>query len=162
MLNDFQGQRIVGDRQQRLNQIARQQEELRQQLKQMSRNPDLRGQLLGDLNKIAEQMLQSVQELQRRRVTRNMTERQHQILLRMLEATKSLQERGKEKKRESRIGEQKERPGPQEIEDAKSADQLRRDLIRALEAGYAPDYEKLIKRYFELLEQQPDQVESGN
>ncbi|MEM1043649.1 MAG: hypothetical protein AAGI91_13595 [Bacteroidota bacterium] len=32
------------------------------------------------------------------------------------------------------------------------ADCLRRDLIRALESGYAPDYQELIKRYFDLLQ----------
>jgi hypothetical protein len=31
------------------------------------------------------------------------------------------------------------------------AERLRRDLLRALDAGYASDYEDLIRRYFERL-----------
>ena len=153
MLNDAQGQRLTGDIQARLNQLAQQQEELRKQLKQLSRNPDLRGKLLGDLNKIAEQMLESVDDLQRRRMNRNMVDRQKQILTRMLEATKSMQERGKESKRESETGRSVNRPGPEELKEIEAADQLRRDLIRAMEAGYSADYEALIKKYFQLLEQ---------
>ena len=153
LLNDAQGQRLSGDVQARLNQLAEQQENLRKQLKQMSRNPDLRGKLLGDLNKIAEQMLESVDDLTRRRMNRNMLERQQQILSRMLESTKSMQERGREEKRESKTGGQLEQPGVEDLDEVERADQLRRDLIRALEAGYSPDYEALIKRYFKLLEE---------
>lgn len=153
ILNDAQGQRLTGDVQARLNQLAEQQDNLRKQLKQMSRNPDLRGKLLGDLNKIAEQMLESVDDLSRQRMNRNTVERQRQILTRMLESTKSMQERGREEKRESKSGEEIDRPGPEELEQIESADQLRRDLIRALEAGYSPDYEALIKKYFQLLEE---------
>ncbi|NND71006.1 MAG: hypothetical protein HKN43_05455 [Rhodothermales bacterium] len=154
MLNDAQGQRLTGDVQSRLNQLAQQQEELRKQLKQLSRNPDLRGKLLGDLNKIAEQMLESVDDLQRRRTNRNMVDRQKQILTRMLEATKSMQERGRENKRESETGRDLDRVGPDALKEIETADQLRRDLIRAMEAGYSPDYEALIKKYFQLLEQE--------
>lgn len=153
LLNDAQGQRLTGDVQSRLNQLAEQQENLRKQLKQMSRNPDLRGKLLGDLNKIAEQMLESVDELARSRANRNTLERQQEILTRMLESTKSMQERGREEKRESKTGEALEQPGVDELDNVEAADRLRRDLIRALEAGYSPDYEALIKRYFKLLEE---------
>ncbi len=39
------------------------------------------------------------------------------------------------------------------LPEAEEIDRLRRDLIRALESGYAPDYQELIKRYFDLLQQ---------
>jgi hypothetical protein len=72
----------------------------------------------------------------------------------MLDATRSMQERGKDEKRESRTGEAESRVGPDALPEAEQLDALRRDLIRALEAGYAPDYEELIKRYFEQLQNQ--------
>jgi hypothetical protein len=154
MLNDMAGQRLTQSMQDRMRSIAGQQDAMRRQLKEMARNPELRGQALGDLNKIAEQMEETVRELERRRTTRRTIERQQEILTRMLDATRSLQERGKDEKRESQTGEAEPRVGPDTLPEAEQLDALRRDLIRALEAGYAPDYEELIKRYFEQLQNQ--------
>ena len=55
---------------------------------------------------------------------------------------------------EGRQGREFNRASPDELTPTEQADKLRRDLLRALESGYAPDYEELIKRYFELLQQQ--------
>lgn len=154
MLNDIQGNRLSQDMQQRLQQMARQQEAIRRQLKELSRNPEARGKMLGDLNKIAEQMEETIEELRRQQVEPRMIERQRQILSRLLDAQRSLRERGQDNKRESREGRDRNRQSPAELTPAEAAEQLRRDLIRALESGYAPDYEELIKRYFELLQEQ--------
>lgn len=154
MLNDMAGQRLSQDAQERMRSLASQQDAMRRQLKEMARSPELRGNALGDLNKIAEQMEETVRELERRRATRQTVERQQEILTRMLDATRSMQERGKDEKRESRTGEAQLRVGPEALPQAEQLDALRRDLIRALEAGYAPDYEELIKRYFEQLQNQ--------
>ena len=156
MLNQSQGQRLSRDMQERLRQMAAQQEALRSQMKQMSRNRDLRGKLMGDLNRIARQMEESIQEMQTGRTNRQTVQRQRQILTRMLDATKSLQERGKERKREGQIFDDPiNRNSPENLTPTEEQDQLRRALIEALESGYAPDYEELIKRYFELLQEQP-------
>ena len=154
MLNEMQGQRRTIDAQERLRQMAAQQEALRRQLKEMSRNRELNNQVMGDLNKIAEQMEESIQELQRARANRRTVQRQQQILTRLLDASRSMQQRGQEKKREAREGKTIDRPGPSDLSPTEQADQLRRALLRALESGYAPDYQELIKRYFELLQQQ--------
>ncbi len=155
MLNDMQGNRLSQDAQERLRQMAAQQEALRRQLKELSRNRELNSKALGDLNKIAEQMEETIQELQRQRVDRQTVQRQQQILTRLLDAARSIRERGKDKKRESRSADDVLRQSPGALTPAQQADELRRALLRALESGYAPDYEELIKRYFELLQQQP-------
>lgn len=152
LLNDMQGNRLTQDMQDRLRQLAGQQEQIRNQLRQLSRDRNLRNNVLGDLNRIAEQMEETIRELQRKRFNRKTVQRQQQILTRLLDATRSLQERGREKKRESRRGEDFTRPSPGELTPAEEAEKLRRDLLRALDSGYAPDYEELIKRYFELLQ----------
>ena len=46
----------------------------------LGRNPEARGKMLGDLNKIAEQMEETIQELQRRQVDPRTVDRQRQIL----------------------------------------------------------------------------------
>ncbi len=154
MLNDMQGDRLSSQGQQRLRQLAEQQAAIRRQLRQMSRNPESRGQLLGDLEKLAEQMEESIQEMQRGRVDRPLIQRQQQILTRMLEAQRSMQQRGQEERREGRQARDTEPTTPEALTPDAAAEQLRRDLIRALESGYAPDYQTLIKRYFELLREQ--------
>ena len=152
LLNDMQGNRLTQDMQDRLRQLAGQQEQIRNQLRQLSRDRNLRNNVLGDLNRIAEQMEETIRELQQKRFNRKTVQRQQQILTRLLDATRSLQERGREKKRESREGKEFTRPSPGELTPAEEAEKLRRDLLRALDSGYAPDYEELIKRYFELLQ----------
>ncbi|WP_457651996.1 DUF4175 family protein [Rhodocaloribacter sp.] len=152
LLNDMQGNRLTQDMQDRLRRLAGQQEQIRNQLRQLSRDRNLRNNVLGDLNRIAEQMEETIRELQQKRFNRKTVQRQQQILTRLLDATRSLQERGREKKRESRRGEEFTRPSPGELTPAEEAEKLRRDLLRALDSGYAPDYEELIKRYFELLQ----------
>ena len=154
MLNDMQGDRLSQDAQERLRQLGAQQEALRRQLRDLSRQQDGTNQLLGDLDRIAKQMEETIRELQQGRVDRRTQQRQQQILTRLLDAARSIRERGRQKERESQTGDDPERQGPGELTPAEQADQLRRALLRALESGYAPDYEELIKRYFELLQQQ--------
>ncbi|MFT5515759.1 MAG: hypothetical protein ACI80V_001887 [Rhodothermales bacterium] len=153
LLNDMQGNRLSQDVQERLRQLGGQQEKIRQDLRKLSRERSARSNALGDLEKIADQMQETIEEMQEHRVSSRTVQRQQEILTRMLEASKSMQERGREKRRESQSADQLLREGPSELSPNERADQLRRDLIRALERGYAPDYEDLIRRYFELLGQ---------
>lgn len=153
-LNDMQGNRLSSDMQQRLQQMGAQQQAIKRQLDQLRRNPEARGNLLGDLDRIAEQMDETINELERRQVEPRTIERQRQILQRLLDAQRSLNERGRERRREAQEGEDVVRESPADLPPEEAAEKLHRDLIRALESGYAPDYEELIKRYFELLQQQ--------
>jgi hypothetical protein len=44
-------------------------------------------------------------------------------------------------------------PGAIDLTSQEGRNRLRRDLQKALEEGYTRDYDELIKRYFEVLEQ---------
>ena len=161
-LNDMQGERLSVGQQQRLQQMAEQQQAIQRQLEQLRRQGADR-KMLGDLGKVAEQMGQTIDELRRQRPNSRTNQRQQQILTRMLDAQRSLQTRNdKERRREGeKAGDDyRERPNdettrarPADLPPQEEAERLRRDLLRALESGYAPDYEDLIKRYFELLQQ---------
>lgn len=148
------GERMSADMQERLRQIAGQQEMMRRQLTEMARERDLASQLAGDLERIAEQMAESIQELQTGQVNRPTHQRQQQILTRLLDASRSLQERGEEERREGRRSTDIERVSPGELQDYLTQDALRRALMDALESGYTKDYQALIQRYFELLRNQ--------
>lgn len=154
MLNQMQGQRLTTDMQERLQQMGAQQQNLRHQLREMSRQRALSSKLTGDLDKIAEQMLETIEELQGGSLHQRTKERQQQILTRLLDASRSMYERGKQKKRERTRGEDIVRDGPDAQDPSEHADMLRQALLEALESGYAPDYRVLIRRYFELLQRQ--------
>ncbi len=153
-LNDLQGNRLGNNMEQRLQQMRAQQQAIRDQLGQVRRNPEARGKLLGDLDKIADDMEKTLRELETRRVAPQMIERQRQILQRLLDAQRSMQERGRERRREAREGQDMPRAAPPDALPEDPADKLHRDLIRALESGYAPDFEERIRRYFEILQRE--------
>jgi hypothetical protein len=158
MLDQAQGERLSSDEQKRLQQLSRQQSRLRRQLQQVneeSKRSGVQDQILGDLEKIAEQMQKTIDELDSGSQDRRTLERQRNILTRLLQAQRSMRTQGKEQKRRGRSADEVgPREGPEELSPQEQADRMRRDLIRALESGYAPDYEELIKRYFELLQEQ--------
>ena len=152
-LNQKQGQRLSTDQAQRRKELAKQQRRIKQQLQDLGVGSEARDQVMGDLEKIAKQMEQSARELQDgERPSRDLIDRQRQIMTRLLNAQQSLRTQGKQKQRQGRQsdGNYEQRP-PGDRPASEEADQLRRDLIRALEMGYSSDYEELIRRYFELL-----------
>lgn len=152
-LNDVQGERLSPGQGERQKELAKQQRRIKQQLEEMDVGSEARQQIMGDLEKIAEQMDQTARDLEQGRHSRDLIERQQQILTRLLNAQQSLRTQGKEQQRRGREAEDEyEQRPPGELPSTEEADQLRRDLIRALEMGYSPDYEELIKRYFDLLE----------
>jgi hypothetical protein len=153
-LNDVQGQRLSPNQSQRREELAKQQRRIKQQLQDLGVGSEARDQVMGDLEKIAEQMEQSARELREgERPSRDLIDRQRQIMTRLLNAQQSLRTQGKQEQRQGRRsdGDYEQRP-PGERPAPAETDQLRRDLIRALEMGYSSDYEELIRRYFELLQ----------
>ena len=160
LLNDMQGSKLTNELTDRLKQLGSQQEKMRNELRQMSREKNARNKMLGDLNRIADQMMESIQEMQQNKVSGRTVERQNQILTRLLEASKSMQERGKDKKREGKSAEQLLRESPADLPPNERLERLRKDLIRALETGYSSDYQALIRRYFEILQEETGQLQN--
>ncbi|CBH24946.1 conserved hypothetical protein, membrane [Salinibacter ruber M8] len=153
-LNKAQGERLSKDMQARRKQLAKQQRQIKQQLDEMNMEEEAKQKLMGDLQKIADQMEQSADDLRSGRHSRDLINRQQQILSRLLNAQQSLRTQGKKQKRRGRQADDdfdRQRPGNRP--DSEAPDTLRRGLIRALEMGYDSEYEALIKKYFELLEQ---------
>ncbi len=156
-LNEAQGERLSQDMEERRQQLAEQQRKIKQQLEEMNVGSEAQEQILGDLERIAEQMEESAEDLEGARRNRELLDRQQQILTRLLNAQQSLRTQGKQDQRQGQQAEDDfDRQPPDERSAPEEADQLRRDLIRALEMGYSSDYEELIKRYFELLQESDD------
>jgi len=153
-LNKAQGERLSQDMEARRKQLAKQQRQIKQELENMDIGEETKQQLMGNLQKIAEQMDESAEDLQNDRRNRDLLDRQQQILTRLLNAQQSLRTQGKKDERRGEAADDDfDREPPGDRPDQDDADTLRRDLIRALEMGYTSDYEQLIKRYFELLQE---------
>jgi len=159
-LNQAQGKRLSKNMKKRRKQLAKQQQKIKKQLEEMNVGSEAQKKILGDLQKIAKQMQKSAENLREGQRDRELIKRQRQIMTRLLNAQKSLRTQGKEKQRRGRTADSNsDRQSPGERPEPDEANTLRRDLIRALEMGYNPDYEELIKRYFELLQErnEPEQ-----
>jgi hypothetical protein len=141
-----------------MGRLAADQGAVRKSLEELAREAATSGQssrLLGDLRKIAEEMREVQTDLARGDISSETVQKQQRILSRLLDSQRSMQERDFEKRRKSERGSDVARksPGPLDLSTQEGKSRLRRDLLRALEEGYARDYQELIKKYFEALEQ---------
>lgn len=159
MLNEVAGERLDGDREGRAGQMAQQQERLLRQLEQTLQQPGnaehLDSQARSALQRALDQMEESARRLREGRLDRETVPRQEHILERLLEAERSVNQRGEEERREGETGLRRppsSAPPLPEVEQERA--RLRRDLLRSLDSGYAPDYQQLIRRYFELLQEE--------
>lgn len=153
MINDRQGERLSNDQMERLNQLAKQQNRIRKQLQELRENGGLEGDRAGsEIQRMIEEMEDTINDLRGGAVDPTLIERQQNILTRMLEAEKSMQERDEEeKKREGKQPDDFKRSNPTDITLEELEKQIRSRLNDPNFTKYSPDYQKLIERYFELL-----------
>jgi O6-methylguanine-DNA--protein-cysteine methyltransferase len=149
---------MSSEQQAELGRLASQQGKVQKSLEELSKEQKEAGgskKALGNLEKMAEEMKEILTDMQSGRVTDETRRRQDRILSRLLDASRSMNERDYEKTRESRSGENTRRSSPAEL----NLERLRnsgsvRDLLRSMQQGYTKDYEQIIRQYFEQLQQQ--------
>ncbi|KAA3655937.1 MAG: DUF4175 family protein, partial [Calditrichaeota bacterium] len=135
-----------------LQRLAAEQEALRRALERMQGQKES-GDLLGNLDKIAEDMREAAREMVSNRVDPKTIERQKRILNRLLDAQKSVRKQEYSKKRQSRSGKEYTALDPGSLPESKDIkmEALKRDLLQAMRANYTSDYKELIQKYFEAL-----------
>jgi len=133
--------------------LAAEQSALRKSLEQLSQEFGNRSEILGSLDKIAEDMKDVVGDLQSKNIDRKTVDRQRQILSRLLDAQRSIQQRDYSRKRKAETGKEYFTKSPLQLPDnyGEKHLKLREDLLKALKQGYTRDYQDLIKKYFEAL-----------
>ncbi len=140
-----------------LARLAAQQEMIRQSLEQLMRTRgQARGDILGRLDGLAKEMEAVVDELKRRRLDRQVIERQKRILSRLLDAQKSIREKEYSKKRKAEWEAKPIVKSPPELRRDRifREDALRKELLQSLEEGYSWEYRQLIRQYYETLVRQ--------
>jgi len=146
--------------QQGMQQLAAQQEALRQKLEEMSDQLGKQGDMMGRLDQLGEEMKKVVDDMQRSRVNQETIKRQEGILTRLLDAQKSVNRRDFSKKRQAETGEDVVRRSPVLPDDlANGRSDLSEMIKKALEEQYPRQYDRLIKAYFKSFQSQEISIE---
>ncbi|MGA9118835.1 MAG: DUF4175 family protein [Bacteroidota bacterium] len=140
--------------------LAGEQGMVRKSLEELQREAAAAGELhkmLGDLSSVANEMREVQTDLAQGNVNPETIRKQDRILSRLLDAQRSTRERDYEKTRRAQTGKDIFRKSPSAIDlsSQEAKEKMRRDLLRAMEQGYTRDYEELIRKYFEVLESEP-------
>jgi hypothetical protein len=158
MINDMQGERLSQDQMQRLNQMSRMQNEIRKQLNELKENGGFESgdKIMSDLQRMSEEMEDAINDMRGGRRDKIMIERQQNILSRMLQAEKALEERGEEEKRKGDTATDFERTNPPPL----SLEELRKKIQLQMKGTgttpYNEDFRKLIEQYFKELQKRMD------
>ena len=155
MINDIQGEKLTRDQMGRLEQLAKQQNDIRKQLEELQQNAGIEGgnKLASDLQRMIEDMEETINDLRGGAADPLLVKRQQNILSRMLEAEKAIQEKDEEEKREGKTAVDRERATPPELTLEELEKQIKNKLNDPNFTKFSPDYQKLIEKYFELLKQ---------
>lgn len=154
-VNDLQGERLSQDEIERLEQIAEQQNQIRRQLEELQRQGGLDSgdEALSEMERINEEMEETIRELRGGQTDDIMVERQQNILSRMLETEESMQQRDEDE--EERLGETAEDYDASETSEytiEELQQYLRSSMQEAEQTRFSEDYQRLIEAYFRLLE----------
>ncbi len=138
-----------------VSRLAQAQGQVRKSLEELAAEAAGLSDVLGDLDRVVEEMKQVETDLNQHTVNRQTIERQNRILSRMLDSQKSMREREHSKERRAETGKSYHPASPAELpmDLGQRRDQLQQDLLRAKEEGFARDYLELIKKYYESIGQ---------
>jgi capsule polysaccharide export protein KpsE/RkpR len=134
-----------------MQRLAVEQRELQKSAQQLSQEAAASQQSLGRLDDVAKEMEEVAKDLENRNVTDRTTEKQEHIESRLLDFQRAQREKEFSPQRQSRTGVDLVRTSPGQLPNHPGVDQLHEDLLRALDANYTPDYEQLIRQYFDAL-----------
>jgi hypothetical protein len=160
MINDMQGDRLSREQSERLDQIARQQNEIRKQLQELQQSGALDDgdRMLSEMQRMIENMEDSINDMRGGVTDPLMMERQQNILSRMLNAEESMQQRGEEERREGTASDEYDRSLPPEMTLEELEQEIRARLQDPNYTRFSEEYRRLIELYFEQLRQMEESV----
>lgn len=153
MINDIQGDRLSREQSERLDQMARQQNEIRKQLEELQRRGalDQGDRMLSELQRMMDDMEDSINDMRGGVTDPLMIERQQNILSRMLSAEDAMQQRGEEDEREGTSASEFERILPPDITLEELQQEIRARMQDPNFTRFSEKYQRLIEQYFERL-----------
>ena len=148
------GQMTPSMQQSIMKRMLSQQRDIQNALKQVMKQLDESGtQGLGDLNRIAKDIDEVINELNQNKYDRNTMNRQQQILNRMLDSQKSMAQRGVNDERKSKTATQVTSNAPSGLPNDLGQRQtvIMDAMNEALNAGFSREYQSMIRSYFNSL-----------
>ena len=140
----------------KLQRLAQQQSLIKKSMQELNKEAKESGQskkLPVDFDRVIQDMKEVITGMKTQKLDDNLIKTQKRILSKLLDAQRSINERDFEKRRESNSGTDYARKSPEQLnlERNKNAEQIRRELLNSIKAGYTQDYQELIRKYFEAL-----------
>jgi hypothetical protein len=158
MLRQMQQGQLSPQQQSELQRLSQQQDIIRKSLEQLNKEAKEQGQsksIASNLEDILKQMQEVVTDMNTEKLDDKLVQKQEKILSKLLDAQRSINERDFEKNRESNTAKNILRESPVELNlsSDEGQDKLKDELNKAVHEGFSRDYENLIRRYFEALQQ---------
>ncbi|MCB0729765.1 MAG: hypothetical protein KDC88_01930 [Ignavibacteriae bacterium] len=150
-----QGQ-LTMQQQAQLQRLAQEQAAIQKSLAELNKEAKESGEskkLAADLDKVLSEMKEVVSGMNTKKIDDELIKKQERILSKLLDAQSSINDRDFEKNRESFSGKEFNLESPEELilSNERTKDLLREELLKSFKEGYSKDYEDLIRRYFETL-----------
>ena len=135
-----------------MSRLAAQQRNLKEAMQMLSEEMSDNQEILGSLEKIAEDMERVEKDLIENAIDRETIQRQNRILSRMLDSQKSVREREYSRKRQAETGTHYTSESPADLSNSiYDKNKIKQYLLRARQEGYTRDYLELIEQYYEAL-----------
>ena len=139
-----------------LAKLAAEQERIRKALEEAG--DKYGGNEQGEMDKMTQQMEKTEMDLVNKNLSRQLQQRQQQILTRMLIAEKAMRERELDSKREAKTATQYEKMLPKAFEEYIEQREKEIELLKTVPARLVPFFKIEVGQYFERLKQQSNSV----
>ncbi|MFN8353493.1 MAG: DUF4175 family protein [Spirosomataceae bacterium] len=137
-----------------LARLAAQQAQIRKMLQQAAdgMKGTEKGKQLGDqIQEMMKQMEQNEEDLVNKRLNQNLVQRQKDLLTRLLESEKAMQEQEEDNKRKAETARQVERKVPPKFEQYVKDKQKQTELLRTVPPSLSPFYKREVDNYFKKI-----------
>lgn len=157
-----QGGSLSMEQQAQLGRIAAEQEAIHKSLSQLaqeaqqSQSMNQQNRVLGDLGQIANEMKDVVHDLQNNNISAETIQRQQKILSRMLDASRSINQRDYDNRRSSTPGQDVSGQSPGELNLSTGSDRQNQELLKLIRKNFPPEYQKIILRYYQIINKVPE------
>jgi len=159
MLRQMQQGQLSPQQQGELQRLAQQQGLIQKSLAELNKEAKISGdskKIPANLDNIVKEMQEVLTNMKTERLDDNLIQKQEHILSKLLDAQRSINERDFEKKRKSNSGKNFVRQSPDQINLStdEGKEKLKDELNKAVQEGYAKDYEELILKYYEAIQKE--------
>ncbi len=136
-----------------LARLAAEQEQIRNMLQQLEEQLQNQngGDGTGSIEEIRKKMEQTEMDLVNKQITRQLIQRQQEILTRMLEAENAVRERGEDNEREGEHAKQYQRKIPKEFKEYIKLKEQEIELLKTVPLKLNPFYKKEVNEYFKRI-----------